>query len=152
MSEDINPFISLGQAFKEELKTVVAQVLMRNGVKSNSNLIDSIEFDANNRSQSLFMVVNDYYRNVSEGRKPRARKVPIYSLIEFIKRNNIRSTKYSVNQLAFAMQNAIYKSGLKGKNFIEEVENTVLDIVEIRVSETLEEELADALFTSFKIK
>lgn len=151
MARQENIFTNLGTAFKKELQSVVQQVLVKNGVKNNSQLASSIEFTDNNRSDSLFMMVNDYYKYVSTGRKPNVKKIPIYSLIQFIKRNNIRSTRYSTNQLAFAMQRTIYKNGIRGKNFIQQVQDNVTDIVELRVADHLEELVADSLYAAFKV-
>jgi hypothetical protein len=98
------------------------------------------------------MYVNDYYQFVSKGRKAKARKIPIQALVRFIKKNNINDSKKTTNQIAFAMQTSIYKSGIRGKNFLTTVENSVTDYVEIKVADFLEEFLADSLFTSFEIK
>jgi hypothetical protein len=147
----VNPFISLGKKFKEELEGVVAQVLANHGVNANSELVKSLEFTDNNRTDALFMIANDYYQSVSTGRRPRVRKIPIYALITWVKRNNLGSGQ-SVNQIAYRMQNAIYRNGIRGKNFLEKVEGSVLDLVEIRVADTLEEDIAESLYTAFKIK
>ena len=129
---------------------MVQQVLVQKGVKKNADLVNSVDWDYG-RNQML-MYVNDYYYYVSKGRKPRAKKIPINALISFIKKNNISSTKYSTNELAWAMQSSIYKAGIKGKNFIEVVEKSVTDFVEIRLADFLEEFVADSLFAAFRIK
>lgn len=150
MDRSENVFFDLGTKFKEELDVMVQQVLVQKGVKKNADLVNSVDWDYG-RNQML-MYVNDYYYYVSKGRKPRAKKIPINALISFIKKNNISSTKYSTNELAWAMQSSIYKAGIKGKNFIEVVEKSVTDFVEIRLADFLEEFVADSLFAAFRIK
>lgn len=152
MEKNENIFSLLPKQFKKELESIVAQILVRSGVKKNSDVIQSIEFTETNSRDSLFMYVSDYYRHVSNGRRPRAKKIPIQALVRFIKKNNISSGSRSVNQIAYAMQNSIYKAGIKGKNFITTVENSVSDYVEIQIADFLEEYLADSLYTSFAIQ
>jgi hypothetical protein len=144
-----NLLTSLGSRFTKELELVVQQVLADRGVKQNSDLSSSVEFVYTR--DSIQMVVNDYYSQVSAGRKPSAKKIPIYALINWIKKNNITSTKYSTNQLASVIQRSIYKQGIKGKNFIQLVEDSVADLVEERFSDSLEEIIADSLYTSFQV-
>lgn len=149
-SRNENVFYDLGTKFKEELDVLVQQVMIQKGVKKNADLTNSVDWDYG-RNQML-MYVNDYYYYVSTGRKPRIKKIPINALISFIKKNNITSTKYSTNELAWAMQNSIYKAGIKGKNFIQVVEKSVTDFVEIRLADFLEEVIADSMFAAFRIK
>lgn len=149
MDRNENIFFDLGTEFKKELETIIQQVLISRGVKNNSELVKSIEWDYG-RNQML-MLVNDYYQSVSTGRKPKARKIPISALLSFIKRNGISSTKYSTNQLAWAMQSSIYKAGIKGRNFIDVVEKSVGEFVEIRLADFLEEFVADSLYAAFRV-
>ncbi len=82
-------------------------------------------FDAS----ALTVFVADYAKYVEEGRRPGARKVPLDVLITWIKRRRVgvnRTAKgrfarrvMSVSQLAYAIQNAIYKRGIRGRPFIQ---------------------------------
>ena len=141
---------NLGLAFTKELKAIVIQVMAQHGVKKDSDLADSVEWKYN--SESLQMVVSEYYSNVSKGRKPLQKKIPLPALIDFIKRNNISSTSSSITQLAFKMQRSIYLSGIKGKNFIEHVKNVVSDTVELKVADKLESLVANSLYAAFVVK
>lgn len=145
-----NPLYDLGIEFRDELKAVVQKVLIERGVKKTSDLVDSVEWEYTR--EQLQMVVNDYYRYLSDGRKPQTRKIPIYALIQFIKKNRITSNKYSTTELAFALQTSIYKNGIRGKNFIDQVQKIVTDRVEIEVADKLEEQIAESLFLSFQVK
>lgn len=67
----------------------------------------------------------DYARFLDAGRKPLARKVPIAALIVFIKKRRLQqkfrksSGRFqSVNQIAFLLQNSIYKKGIAPRRFI----------------------------------
>jgi len=148
-----NPFSSLGKKFRDELNLVVQQVLIKNGVDKNSDLVKSVEWEDGKSRDSLYMYVNEYYSYLSKGRKPRnPRKVPIDALIRFIKKNNVRSANKTTNQLAFAMQQSIYLKGIKGKNYVDEVEKTVADYASNSLGDFLEEAVADSLAGMFIIK
>jgi hypothetical protein len=77
----------------------------------------------------LTVYVADYARYVEAGRRPGARKVPLDVLIAWIKRRRVgvgrtakgRFTKrvMSVTQLAYAIQQAIYRRGIRGRPFIQ---------------------------------
>ncbi|GHM98851.1 hypothetical protein WSM22_03410 [Cytophagales bacterium WSM2-2] len=143
-----NILSNLGTDFTKLLKSTV-QLVLRNSLKKDSNLSDSIEFEYG-RDQIL-MYVNDYYQSVSAGRKPNAKKIPVYAIIRWIKKNSIQSTKYSLNQLAFVIQTAIYKNGIRGKKFIDTVENSVLDVAQVKIGDNLEQVIGDSLFAAFTI-
>jgi hypothetical protein len=145
-----NYLTNLGVDIVKELNLVVQKVLVDNKVKSNSDLVDSVEWEFS-RSE-LLMYVNDYYSALSKGRKPLAKKIPIFVLVNWIKKYQITSPKYSTNRLAFIIQNSIYKNGITGKNFIEQVEKSVSDIVEIRLADNLDKFISDSLFVAFKVK
>ena len=150
MLSDVDQIV---ESFKEELTLAVQQVLIKNGVEKNSNLVKSIEWTVQNGV--FVMLANDYYEYVSTGRRPRARKVPIMALVQWIKdkrlkgRNKKTGRFITNNSLAFAIQNSIYKNGIKGKNFITEVDEVVGDIAEIRMAEGLEDLLILELDKTF---
>ncbi len=148
MARQENILSNLGSDFTKLLKLTVQQVL-KTKIKKDSNLADSVDFEFG-RDQIL-MYVNDYYKAVSEGRKPNAKKIPVYAIIQWLKKNRIVSTKYSANQLAFVIQDSIYKNGITGKHFIDVVENSVLDVAEVKIADGLEQVIGDSLFSSFTI-
>ena len=148
-SRVVNPFTSLGKDFIKELQSIVQKILIDKGVDKNSDLVQSVEFTTKNSRDSLFMYVNDYYAFVSQGRKSKTKKIPIQALISWIKGKRISSTRYSTSQLAYIIQNSIYKAGIRGKNFIQLVENTVANDVEVNLADELSEYLADSLFYYF---
>jgi hypothetical protein len=151
-NRNVNPFTNLGKDFIKDLQIIVQKVMIERGLESNSTLVQSVEFTTDNSRDSLYMYVLDYYKYVSGGRKPRVKKVPIYALIQWIKTRGINPGKYSISQLAFILQRSIYIHGIKGKNFIQQIENTVLDVVEVELADTLEEAIADSLYAAFTVK
>lgn len=139
--------------FKKELTLAVQQVLIKKGVSKDSQLVDSIEWKVQNGT--FVMLANDYYEYVSTGRRPRARKVPIIPLLDWIKRKRLKGRSRTSgrfitnNSLAFAIQNSIYKHGIKGKKYIDEVEEVVADISEIRMADGLEDLLITEIDKAF---
>ncbi|MGI4834636.1 MAG: hypothetical protein ACRYFK_14365 [Janthinobacterium lividum] len=93
-------------------------------------------------SYGLTLVALDYLQWLDTGRKPGGKKVPILAIIAFIKARGLRprdrvSGRYvkhrtstlkgrnggpdiSVNQLAFAIQNAIFRRGILGRHVLAE--------------------------------
>ena len=141
------------EEFKQELTKAVQAVLIKNGVDKRSDLVNSIEWTTQNGT--FVMLANDYYEYVSTGRRPRARKVPIMPLIQWIKDKRIKGRSRTTgrfitnNSLAFAIQTSIYKTGIKGKNYINEVEEVVADLSEIRMADGLEQLLLTEIDKTF---
>lgn len=97
------------------------------GIDKNSDLIKSVQLQYSN-SDGIIIYANSYAENIQKGRKKFSKKIPINFLIEFIKKNN-RSAK-NVNNIAYAIQNSIYKNGIVGKNIINGIEKPLLNSIE----------------------
>jgi hypothetical protein len=74
-------------------------------------------------NQMLDVLTNFYGEFVIRGRKPGTKKVPISALVAWIKRKRLqgrdkRGRFISANSLAYAIQTAIYKRGIKGRDFV----------------------------------
>ncbi|RNI30961.1 hypothetical protein EFA69_06625 [Rufibacter immobilis] len=89
------------------------------------------------------------------GRKALARKVPVSVLINWIKRYRIlgrsqKTGKYqkasgnSINSLAFAIQTAIYKKGLRARNFIA----PSMEYAEQALAQVIDELIVPAIVTT----
>ena len=108
-------------------------------VKSNttlefSKLDTQAKIEKNDWVFDLFY--NDYLQYVEEGRKPRARKVPIRPLIDWMKRNFISDDV----RVAYAIRESIYKLGIPARPLLEPFGN-MLD-------ERFEEKIYDEIFNT----
>lgn len=73
--------------------------------------------------------VSEHAQYMDSGRKPGAKRVPIQALISWIKRYKVglrdkktgkfKKRTMTINAMAFAIQSAIYKKGIKPRPFIE---------------------------------
>lgn len=133
--------------FNKELVKAIQAVMISRGLKKDSDVVKTVEIKGIN--EGFTMIANDYYKWVDTGRRPRVRKVPIKDLIKWMKDKRIRTR--NMNATAFAIQTSIFKHGIKGKKYADEVEDVVADLTEIRIADGLEESLADALVETFKI-
>ena len=103
----------------------------------------------------------EHAQYVDSGRRPGTKKVPISALIKWIKRYRIvgrdpKSGKYrkaapgSVNATAFAIQQAIFKKGIKARPFLEKTLAYGEELVAALVDEVLIPEIATVL--EFQLK
>ena len=112
-----------------------------------TGLSKSIESKVSNGDTVTTYMV-DYGRYVISGRRKFARKVPIAALLVWIEKKGIKSRnpKMSMNSLAFAIQNAIYKNGIQGRDFITpSVNDEFLALAEDLIVDALAKELENAL-------
>jgi hypothetical protein len=142
MEKDLkNIYDIIGQVLVEEIQLYLVskkQLLKRGG------LVDS--FERKIRNNRLEILSEDYYEYYINGRRPFAKKVPIFSLIKWIKRYRFKVGKgrdkkgrfISDTSYAFAIQNAIYKYGVKKK---EDVVSIVLKRNNKLIDDLIQEEL-----------
>lgn len=110
------------QYIATELKLELQELLMKKGkLKSSGGLVKSIDFKIDNSTLSL--IAEDYFNYYANGRRAGARKVPISALLKWIKRYKIKGRGkngqfVSDNSLAFAIQNSIYRKGVKSKGWV----------------------------------
>jgi len=127
---------ALLKAVETDLTQAIRNILKSQGVDGDSDLIKSVGVTYN---QDLFQILaNDYYWYVSTGRKPHTKKVPISALIQWIKDKNISYTG-SINSAAFAIQESIYKSGIRGLLFKDAVVDFSVKALSSITPETLAE-------------
>lgn len=91
--------------------------------------------------------VAEHAQYMDAGRKPGAKKVPLDALIKWIKRYRVgqrdkktgkfRKRVVSINSIAFAIQMAIYKKGIKPRRFIKETLEYAEDLMKSYIDETL---------------
>lgn len=131
-----------------DLQKVTVATIIQSGVEKDSNLVKSIKYLP--VKNGVNMEANYYYPFVSSGRRARIRKVPLAALIDYIKRYKIKPRNgQTINQLAFAIQQSIYKNGIKAKKFDDKVANAAGEISQIAVADDLSVIIADDLVEMF---
>lgn len=146
MVTDIKTFM---QELIPELRKAGAITMSRKGIDVDSDLINSFEFDiVHGRLQ---IKANDYFKYVDKGRRAGADKVPITPLIRWMRKYRVRpNSGQTYTQLAYAIQQSIYKSGIRGKNYLDKLYETYGDITEEQLSEYLEESLLNDIVNSLR--
>ena len=109
-----------------------------------TEVIESIEWKY--RDESFVLLANDYLTYIDSGRRPRARKIPVVELIKWLRKKNIKP-RYgqTINSLAYAIQNSIYKSGIRAKHLLDPMMNQTLDVLEEYLAEDLSASIADEI-------
>jgi hypothetical protein len=119
------------------------QLLSGDAVKVRQGRTGGGQFAGYTADSRLELFALDYAQWLNTGRKPGARKVPISALLTFIKNRNLRgrdkkSGKFlESNRLAFMIQNAIYKNGIRGRHFIEPAFAMGQELVDIYLNNQL---------------
>ena len=146
------------QGLLAELQQISIAAMAQTGVKKSSDLSKSVKYSLT--KDGIQMKALEYYPFVSEGhvvkRRSRVAKVPIDALIEWIKdRGLVPNGGKTINQLAFAIQTAIYQRGIKGKvktkgrGFADVVANDVADYTAEELANYLANEIANELVEAF---
>lgn len=110
----------------EDVKKLIA-FTMKSIDLSNSRFVRNIVIEWLDNEVSI--TLPDYAIYIDKGRRANNRMPPITAMIDFIRHNNIKSTKLSEERLAFAMANAVAKKGIKPRPFIERLEESVTELV-----------------------
>lgn len=143
------------KALKDALKTIASALVdsIRLSLATvdldNTKLQDSIEATVKG-NDTIIAYMAEYGQWVISGRRKFVKKVPVAALLLWIQEKgitprSINGKQMSTNQLAFAIQNAIYKNGIKGRDFITPaVGDEFLDLAESMILEALEKEVEAA--------
>lgn len=109
---------------------------------ASKKLLDSISYDVEidtNGDPMLVLSYIDYFQNVNFGRRKETKKVPIDSILSWIKIRGIkpkdykgrgRPSKLGQLSLAFAIQTNIYKFGIRPANIYDKGLDGLLDFVD----------------------
>jgi hypothetical protein len=100
-----------------------------------------------NNEPTLEITYADYFKYVNKGRKPQVKRVPLNALLEWIKIRGIQGRDKKGKfikrlSLAFAMQQNIYKYGIRPANIYDKALDSLEDIFDNPPS-FLKEALAD---------
>jgi hypothetical protein len=111
----------------------------------------SWEFESyQGESNAFIYYALDYFKWVALGRKPRARKVPVEALIKWMKKKGIQPKgRQTYNSVAFAIQNGIYKSGIKARNYVDPIVefslNSISEFIVVEFSILAADEIVKAI-------
>ena len=125
-----------------DLNQITIQYLTQSGIKKSSDLTKSIQFIETDNG--LALEANYYFSYRSDGRRRGVKKVPIRALIDYIKDYGlVPRGGQTINQLAFAIQTAIYKRGIQPLNYFDRIVEATSDVTEQVVADELIEDIAD---------
>ena len=153
--------------FKKVGKLIIASLqkeLIEQGHEASGNLVNSFEQRVIEVPNSIVIeiLMDEYGIYVNEGRKAGGKKVPIDVLIQWIYRRGIASGDKEVKNVAFAIQQKIWKEGSptsgsfkfsnngRRKGFIDFVINNELDEVYNELEQQVFEGYDDAIATMVK--
>lgn len=115
--------INLDKIYKSIQEDI--QDIFKNALKNvnleDSNLYKELKVEVNDSSDIFKVLYNYYLEYIEQGRKPKAKKVPIKDIIEWCKRKGINSD----NNTAYAIQQSIYMKGIPAKPILNYVDKTI---------------------------
>jgi len=105
---------------------------------ASGKLLDSISYDVEvdtNGDPMLVISYIDYFQNVNWGRRPEKKKVPISSILDWIKVRGLQGRNKKGQfiprlSFAFAIQTNIYKFGIRPANIYDKGLDGLLDFVD----------------------
>ena len=118
-----------------------------------SKLQASIEAEVS-KGDTVTAYMIEYGQWVISGRRKFVKKVPIAALLQWIQDKGITPREIngktiSTNQLAFAIQNGIFKNGIKGRDFITPaVNDDFVALAEQMVLDAMVDEVDQVLITA----
>jgi len=148
MENELNEFL---RAFTKVLQRHTVMVARKAGIDVNSELANSFEVRLRPDFKGIQFIANDYLENVDKGRAPRTRRVPVDELLNWINEKGIRSPGMTTNELAFAIQKSIYEQGIQPTPVMDQLQRTILDMLEKEMGKELEAITADEIVKHFKI-
>lgn len=112
-------------------------------VKSNTTLEFSrldTQAKIENNDWVFDLFYNDYLQYIEEGRKPKARKVPIRPLVDWMKRNLISDDV----RVAYAIRESIYQLGIPARPLLEPFG----EMLDKRFEEKIYDEIFNTIITN----
>ena len=136
----VSPIKEILLAIGEAIRTEMLRLANENGkypLRADSKLAKTMRvevkqgrassgrFEGYTANSALRLYAQEYAVYLDHGRKPFTKRVPREAIIEFIKNRRLKwkdkkSGRFlSNNTMAFLIQNAIYKRGIRGRHFIQ---------------------------------
>jgi hypothetical protein len=117
-------------------------------------------FEGFTANSSLELYALDYLEYLDRGRPRFVKKVPLDALIAWLRKRTIgqnrqRNGRYGkrtvkLNQLAFIIQNSIYRNGIRGRNFLAPAFDEAQNLLDIYVNSQLLDDVTMELTRTFK--
>lgn len=104
-----------------------------------SIFIRDISYSISNNKVQISMP--EYAKYIESGRKRRKKKVPLSIILKQLRRKNLPTT----NGLAFAIQNSIYKKGIKPRPFIDRALDMAQNAITVDIEEYMTTTIQDVI-------
>ena len=147
--------------FKYIEKLIILELqkeLIEQGHEATGNLVNSFEGRTVVLPNKIVVdiLMDDYGTYVNEGRKPGGKKVPINVLVEWIEKRAIANGDKEVKNLAFAIQQTIFKEGSPTSNSYKFSSNGrrkgFIDFVIANELDEVLDEFGDEIFEDFEAR
>lgn len=122
-STTINPFVPLLSEMGRLIVLSIQARMKDQGLK-NTRLIQSVTYEVSPSGSAVDILANFYAEYVDRGRPPGLKRVPIDALIRWINDKKIKGRSPSTGRfitttrLAWIIQSAIFKNGIKARPFL----------------------------------
>lgn len=137
MNKDLETLANTITAF---LKAAIINLEPQRNDLRQSNLWRTIEWRVD--KNVIQIIAAEYIVFIDSGRKAGVKRVPIGSLLSWIRQYKINTTKKITDiQLAFAIQTAIFQRGIKPRPFLEAWENKSIEYVAETIGELFEAQI-----------
>ncbi len=136
--------VEINNALLKDLEKATKTILRQKKLKPNSDLYKSIEWiEKGNKVMTLIAL--DYFQFVDTGRR-RGNMPPPQDLIPWLKQNGISPRQgQTLNQLAFAIANAIKRDGIIGKHYSDAIIEATTTIASDELATLISENVCDAV-------
>ena len=101
--------------------------------------VKSVSYDITNNKVQIN--IPEYTKYIESGRKRRAKKVPISVILKQLKRKNVTPS----NSLAFAIQNSIYKKGIRARPFIDRAVKEAQNAITVDIQDYMDTTIQDII-------
>ena len=138
------------QELADQLAFLFQAEILRQGKVASGDLLESVKGEAiaTGSGFAIQATGNTYAIFINKGRKPGTKRVPIDAIIGWIRERGLAGGFGDVESLAFAIQQSIYKNGIKPTPIIDQTIQEVLNVFDNKIAESIEQEVSISLFSS----
>ena len=113
------------------LRAAILDISPQRNNLSNSELVKSVEERFTENSIEIWAY--EYAIFIDSGRKAGARRVPLWALVDWIKRYNLSDGRISVNSLAFLIQRSIFENGIKPRPYLDKYTTDAVELITVEL-------------------